>query len=325
MKISVVIATYNGELFLRKQLDSILKQTMVPDEIIVSDDCSEDSTWSILKEYNHKYPDLFHIHRNSRNLGYALNFWNLLKRVTGDIIFLSDQDDIWYFDKVEKIYQIFCNQSDILALSTAYDLIKEDDTTYQDFRNVKFRNDNKLKKINWEEFVIHPRYPGMAMSIRQSLIEQLSFDEQKEPPAHDWILNQCAAYQEGMYFWDVILTHYRQHQSNTVGSAANQYISNRRDNRVATIRNLRKSYDILKELYKDNDDYETIRFIDRLIQLTDNRIKCIEQESFLSLLYYSMRFHRFVSLRSVLGDIYTVLKMKTERGKNYGQHPDGNL
>ena len=74
MTLSVVIATYNGEAFIREQLDSVLSQTLQPDEIIVSDDYSIDNTWSILEEYQKQYPTLFKLLKNESNPGPHSNF-----------------------------------------------------------------------------------------------------------------------------------------------------------------------------------------------------------------------------------------------------------
>ena len=102
MKISVAICTFNGEKFLQEQINSILEQTLKVDEIVICDDCSTDNTWDILKDYKTNNPSLFQIHRNEINLKSNKNFEKAIGLCTGCYIFLSDQDDIWKNDKVEK-------------------------------------------------------------------------------------------------------------------------------------------------------------------------------------------------------------------------------
>ena len=109
MKISVALCTYNGENYLKKQLDSILNQTIKVDEIIICDDISSDSTVSILNSYKEMYPKIFTIYVNSENLRSNKNFEKTIKLCSGDYIFLSDQDDLWRNDKVSKILEIFKN------------------------------------------------------------------------------------------------------------------------------------------------------------------------------------------------------------------------
>lgn len=101
--ISLAMPTYNGEKYLREQLDSIYAQTRVPDEVIVVDDCSTDGTVEILEEYHKRYGLKYYI--NEHNLGYNKNFEKAISLCSGDYICLSDQDDVWLREKIEKIYR----------------------------------------------------------------------------------------------------------------------------------------------------------------------------------------------------------------------------
>ena len=97
--ISVALCTYNGERYIRQQLDSILNQSMPVDEIVIHDDCSTDSTYEIISDYALRYPQIT-VWQNNSNLGFRKNFENALITCQGDFIFFSDQDDIWSKDKV---------------------------------------------------------------------------------------------------------------------------------------------------------------------------------------------------------------------------------
>ena len=98
--ISVVMCTYNGTDFLKEQLDSIINQTYPIYELIIQDDCSTDTTVSILKEYEKKY-DYIHVYINEKQKGINENFFSAMKRAKGEFIAISDQDDIWESDKIE--------------------------------------------------------------------------------------------------------------------------------------------------------------------------------------------------------------------------------
>ena len=95
--VSVVMCTYNGEKYLREQMDSILAQTYPIHEIIVCDDCSTDGTMNILQEYATKFP-FIKVHRNTRNKGCNQNFHDIFYQVSKkvDYIAISDQDDICF-------------------------------------------------------------------------------------------------------------------------------------------------------------------------------------------------------------------------------------
>lgn len=92
MNSSVCLAAYNGSAFIAEQIESILTQLGPDDELIVVDDKSSDDTCDIVRRFN---DDRIRLYVNARNLGVNANFEAAIRRASGDIIFLSDQDDIW--------------------------------------------------------------------------------------------------------------------------------------------------------------------------------------------------------------------------------------
>jgi glycosyltransferase involved in cell wall biosynthesis len=106
MKTSVALCTYNGEKFLPEQLDSIAKQTLLPDELVVCDDRSKDGTLKILEEFGESAPFPVHIHQNEINLGSTRNFEKAISLCQGDIIALCDQDDVWKPHKLERLAEV---------------------------------------------------------------------------------------------------------------------------------------------------------------------------------------------------------------------------
>ena len=106
-RISVALCTYNGERFLLQQLESIAQQTRLPDELIVCDDRSTDRTVSILREFATSAPYPVRIFENEHNLGSAANFERAIRLCGGNLIALSDQDDIWYPIRLERSEQEF--------------------------------------------------------------------------------------------------------------------------------------------------------------------------------------------------------------------------
>ena len=113
MKISVALCTYNGEAYLQEQLESYAVQTRLPDEVIVCDDCSKDSTWEILTAFAASAAFPVKLHLNEQNLGHIKNFEKAIGLCTGDIIVLSDQDDVWRADKLELIETEFAKSEKI--------------------------------------------------------------------------------------------------------------------------------------------------------------------------------------------------------------------
>ncbi|MBW6474699.1 MAG: glycosyltransferase family 2 protein [Anaerolineaceae bacterium] len=103
--ISIALCTYNGEQFLREQLDSIAAQTLLADELVACDDRSSDGTMEILRDFAKVVSFPIHIHQNETNLGSTRNFEKAIALCHGDIIALCDQDDIWKPHKLERLVE----------------------------------------------------------------------------------------------------------------------------------------------------------------------------------------------------------------------------
>ena len=97
------MAAYNGSAYIKQQLDSFVSQTRLPDELIVCDDFSCDATIEILERFVLTAPFEVILVFNEKNLGYTKNFEKAISLCSGDLIFICDQDDVWYEDKISKI------------------------------------------------------------------------------------------------------------------------------------------------------------------------------------------------------------------------------
>ena len=134
-QIDILMATYNGEKYLKEQIESILQQTYTNFKLIISDDCSKDNTREILEQYAQK-DSRIEIHFQQQNLGYVKNFEFLLTKVENDIYMLSVQDDVWLPTKVEKTYNKM-KEADADLVFTDLEVVDENlQTLYPSF-NVK--------------------------------------------------------------------------------------------------------------------------------------------------------------------------------------------
>ena len=118
MRVSVAMATYNGEKYLAHQLESLVRQTRLPDELVISDDASFDSTWAIVTEFAARAPFPVRLYHNEHNLGFAQNFSRALSLCTGDLVFMCDQDDEWFEAKISETCKIFDTKKDVFCIST---------------------------------------------------------------------------------------------------------------------------------------------------------------------------------------------------------------
>lgn len=123
--ISVALCTYNGASFIRDQLESIMNQTLKPDEIVICDDCSRDDTVKIIKETFALYDGKWELVCNPENLGYKRNFEKAICLCHGDIIYLSDQDDVWHPKKIELMQNIFLNHPDVQMVFHDAEIVDE--------------------------------------------------------------------------------------------------------------------------------------------------------------------------------------------------------
>jgi len=126
MKVSVAVCTYNGERFLREQLDSIACQTLIPDEIVVQDDRSTDGTLEIANRFASVAPCQVTVIKNEINLGSTSNFGTAIERCQGDLIFLADQDDVWHPQKVETLVETFQQNPEAALVASDAEVVSED-------------------------------------------------------------------------------------------------------------------------------------------------------------------------------------------------------
>lgn len=124
MNLSVSMITFQGAAYLKAQMDSILGQSIPVHEIIVCDDGSTDGTLEILAAYKASYPQI-QLYFNEKNLGTVANMQQCLRMMSGDIIFLADQDDVWLPNKVEKTITFFQENPSADAVFSNADIINE--------------------------------------------------------------------------------------------------------------------------------------------------------------------------------------------------------
>lgn len=298
--ISVAMATYNGENFLRQQLLSILAQTRKPDEIIINDDASNDKTAEIVKEIalTTDIPILFK--ENEQRLGFAQNFRHAIRRARGDIIFLSDQDDIWLENKIELCMSVFEQRNDIVVLSTDFILFYENRTQ----PDISFHTTaGKPIRVSWHQFIRQPKYPGMAIAFRKNIWPQIDSAVWGKRAAHDWMINQYAASIGGMYRISNKTVLYRQHKNNTEGVLINKSKNElclKRRNLILTL------IDEMEHTHPANP--KQALFLKQAALFQRRREKLLTAGKTFRLLIYELCNINYITLRSIVGDMYVCVK-----------------
>ncbi len=209
MKTSVCIATFNGEEYIKEQLESILLQLSPNDEVIVSDDNSTDNTISIIKNLNDPRVKIFFNKPNNLTILHAKiskNFENALTHCSGDIIFLSDQDDIWLKDKVSKTKKAL--KKAILTTSDGYILsnkkTKTDSSIYK----------KRTPKTGFLQKIFRIRYYGCTIAFRKELLK-VATPIPNKVISHDAWIGLTAELTDNVSHSSEKLMQYRIHLSNT--------------------------------------------------------------------------------------------------------------
>lgn len=168
---SVAMCTYNGAKYLESQLRTILNQTIPPDEIIVCDDCSKDDSVSICRNILSGWDGKWEVVRNEKNLGFKKNFQKAISLCHGDIIFLSDQDDVWDTEKLEKMLPVFHDSNVVLAFHDATLVNENLEQLYPSFWRTLGFNPSDFSKGDYRIVFAHNVMQGAACCFRRKLFE----------------------------------------------------------------------------------------------------------------------------------------------------------
>lgn len=221
MHLSVAMCTYNGEKYIREQLMSIRNQTLQIDEIVICDDCSEDDTVEIIENLIRQYDLPVRLHVNTWNHGYRKNFEQAICRCSGDIIFLSDQDDIWLPTKVETIIGYFNSNPDKefvftnAALVNAAGIPSYNQTLFDVLGLDKETLDLFDQGYALEMLSVYCRVTGATCALRASLIPYCI--PLSNIVAHDEMIAMASAFRNKIGYIAQCLIKYRQHGKQTIG------------------------------------------------------------------------------------------------------------
>lgn len=222
MKLSVALCTYNGEKHIKEQLESILNQTTSIDEIVICDDYSNDRTIEIIEQFQLGNPNRISLYKNKVNLGSTKNFEKAIEICAGDYIFLSDQDDVWKENKVEKIIQHFVENPAIEAVFTNGDLIDDRNkkiNTHTLWDSVFFIENQLEKPIDLFKLISSKRnmVTGATLCIKKEIKDFiLPFPNIKKYYHDEWIAIIIASRRKLDYLTDKLIS-YRIHPKQQIG------------------------------------------------------------------------------------------------------------
>ncbi len=210
--VSVAMTTYNGERYLREQLDSIFRQTVQDFELVIRDDCSSDGTWQIVQDYAGRFPCIRAV-RNERNVGFRQNFADALSLCTGDFVAFADQDDVWTERHLELLLgsigdkDLACADAELVDETLHPLQLRMHEVCHL---SRPFADERSLRYFL---FCGHNFVQGAAMLVRRSfLLQHIPIPELAE--FHDYWFALHAALGNGIaYSFEPVLL-YRQHGGN---------------------------------------------------------------------------------------------------------------
>lgn len=299
--ISVAVATYNGIKFIEEQLNSICNQTVIPDEIIIQDDLSNDGTYEFVIKYAQKHKNInWKVMQNKENLGYKKNFYEALCKTNGDYIFLCDQDDIWFKDKIENMINVMKNNSKILLLCS----------NLKSFYIEKCKNKINEEKFGFKKIInfkfgahcINTPRPGCSFCVKRELldeyIEKINFDI-----PHDNYLWQLACLKGQAYLYNRNTMNYRRHANNASNNKKNSI--NKRLNAInIQINEINNMIKLVK------DENKIISFLKKQKYVFEMRYNCVKTRDIIcniKLIKYNKYYY---NMRLWLSDMYYILRYR---------------
>lgn len=301
-KISVVLATFNGEKYLNEQLDSIFYQSRKPDEVIIVDDCSTDNTQLLIKEYiKRRNLKTWILICNENNLGWKKNFKKGFDICSGDLIFPCDQDDIWHKDKIELMSEVMKKNLLCNVLVSNYEVFfdgeQEKNNGYKKIAD-NMKNDKKVEQIQFDEKWAYILRPGCSFCFRKSFYENIKLYWNTDY-AHDAILWRIAVIQESLFLYNNVTMKFRRHGDNvTSGNVIN------RTSKISSIEELISVYNEYYKYAKNNNfDHESC-VLKSATEFLELRLKAIERRSVLLWIVCTVKYHKhYLRLSSALSDL----------------------
>lgn len=296
------MTTYNGEKFLQKQLDSILKQSRLPDELVIVDDMSTDNTWELLEKYkrNNKTKTKIILKKNKENLGYNKNFIKCSNMCLGDIIIFSDQDDIWSTEKIEKFENIFLTRNKVISVISDIVLIDElDEPIKRPYYNSFKKN---VKKKSFRDQVKDFYSSGMSLAIDNHYLKRYQQIIESNNLFFDTPLGLFSSLEDGLYHIKEPLTFHRIHRDNTSKPILNKMGSLKNGDRIIESRIARKEHleacllPNFKECISDDDKNILIFEINNL----ERSIFFINNTSLIHLISIFLNINKFSNLKLYL-------------------------
>lgn len=281
-KVAVLISTYNGEKYLREQLDSILNQTYKNIEIVIRDDGSQDSTVEIVKEYKQNYKNI--ILEQGQNVGFIKSFFKLLELAEADYYAYCDQDDFWMENKVELAVQTLEK-----ADNSKPNMVFGNSDYYDENMNFMSKGE-KHKTFSFKNSLYECVAQGMTMTINQKAKEIITENVPEKCLFHDWWTYMICSGMGEVLYNDETVVKYRRFQKNATaeGQSALKIFLWRIKKLISDsgMKDIKMQQIEYKKMFYDNLSYENKKVLDIFVQEKYNFLKALKKA------FYPQRLRR---------------------------------
>ena len=267
-KVDILMATYNGEKYLKEQIESIINQSYDNWTLLIRDDKSKDNTVSIIEEYERKDSRIKLLRDKKVNLGFVKNFEELLNNSQKEFIMFSDQDDYWEKDKIKNYIEILKKNESLLKkplLIHSNSFVCDKDLK---IIKQKFINSFVAREKDTNSYFFSYIVQGSTVMINKRM-KEISIPFLKAVTLHDRYFHLLAEFFGNRIFIDKTLTKYRQHADNKIGAKGN-ILKKILKKRYFDSED-RKLILEIKEKYKEKIKKEKKAEIDKYLKITDRK------------------------------------------------------
>lgn len=291
------MSTYNGNRYIQAQLDSIRNQTRKPDEVLIFDDGSSDNTYEIVADYIASFGlENWKLQKNPQNYGWRKSFMHAISCATGDLIFTADQDDIWCFDKVEKMSAVCEKNEQILVLVADYQEFQFDDVPTKKEK----RDTYKVEQILCDDKWYYIKRPGCVFGFRKEIVPYMA-KTWYEDYAHDVLMWQIGILLNGLYHIEYTSIYFRRHDSNA--TPLNYHNRTTRINHAIWAQKETSQLEILLNAEPSICTEQNIRLVKDYHAFTNHRLALLKRRKVTEIIWLIKNRKKYLSSKSLILDI----------------------
>ena len=313
MKISVAMTSYNAVKFIAAQLDTLRAQTLQPDEVIISDDCSTDGTYEFVQKYIDDYNlSGWRVYQNAKNLGAYGNTKKVLMQSTGKYIFPCDQDDEWLPDKIETMIAVMEAHPEIEVLASNYIPVVNGEV----FRvNLKYLNndDGSLLQLKLHDVWLEILRPGCTFCVRSDILGKFKvYDDDNS--CYDSLLWKYAVLSDSLYLLNRRTMRYIRHYDENGYNATGAFLTSPA-NLASRIEGAEGAVNFHKKILSLSGGLEITpenqKLLHDRVKFFSRRGKVLMRKNvFSTALFVLFNLKYYPTFRNAMSDIYAVMFLR---------------